>query len=92
MVAIVDGKPQTLSLQQILEEFLKHRVTVVTRRTQFLLRKAEARLHILEGLIKAVENIDEVIKTIKASKDTADAKINLCEKIWFLRPSGSVYP
>ncbi len=58
-------------------------MTVVTRRTQFLLRKAEARLHILEGLIKAVENIDEVIKTIKASKDTADAKINLCEKFGF---------
>ncbi|PLX68105.1 MAG: DNA gyrase subunit A [Denitrovibrio sp.] len=83
MVAIVDGKPQTLSLLQILEEFIKHRVTVVTRRTQFLLRKAEARLHILEGLIKAVENIDEVIKTIKASKDTASAKINLCDKFGF---------
>lgn len=83
MVAIVDGKPQTLTLQQILEEFIKHRVTVVTRRTQFLLNKAEARLHILEGLIKAVENIDEVIKTIKASKDTAAAKRNLCDKFGF---------
>jgi DNA gyrase subunit A len=83
MVAIVDGKPQTLTLQQILEEFLKHRITVVTRRTKFLLAKAEARLHILEGLIKAVENIDEVIKTIKASKDTPSAKINLCEKFGF---------
>jgi len=83
MVAIVDGKPQTLSLKQILEEFIKHRVTVVTRRTKFLLRKAEARLHILEGLIKAVENIDEVIKTIKASKDTANAKKNLCDKFGF---------
>lgn len=83
MVAIVDGKPQTLNLQQILEEFIKHRVTVVTRRTKYLLAKAEARLHILEGLIKAVENIDEVIKTIKASKDTPDAKKNLCEKFGF---------
>ena len=83
MVAIVDGKPQTLSLREILEEFLKHRVTVVTRRTQFLLRKAEARLHILEGLIKAVENIDEVIKTIKASKDTPAAKANLCAQFGF---------
>lgn len=83
MVAIVDGRPQTLSLVQILEEFLKHRITVVTRRTKFLLRKAEDRLHILEGLIKAVENIDEVIKTIKASKDTADAKQNLCAKFGF---------
>jgi len=83
MVAIVDGKPQTLSLQQILEEFIKHRVTVVTRRTQFLLKKAEDRLHILEGLIKAVENIDEVIKTIKASSDTNNARFNLCEKFGF---------
>lgn len=83
MVAIVDGRPRTLSLQQILEEFMKHRVTVVTRRTKFLLKKAEDRLHILEGLIKAVENIDEVIKTIKASKDTPDAKINLCNKFGF---------
>jgi len=83
MVAIVDGRPKTLNLREILEEFLKHRVNVVTRRTKFLLRKAEARLHILEGLIKAVENIDEVIKTIKASNDTASAKINLCEKFGF---------
>jgi DNA gyrase subunit A len=83
MVAIVDGRPQTLSLQQILEEFIKHRITVVTRRTKYLLKKAEDRLHILEGLIKAVENIDEVIKTIKASKDTAAAKVNLCEKFGF---------
>jgi DNA gyrase subunit A len=83
MVAIVDGKPKTLSLREILEEFIKHRIVVVTRRTRYLLRKAEARLHIIEGLIKAVENIDEVIKTIKASKDTANAKKNLCEKFGF---------
>ncbi|MGE4318307.1 MAG: DNA gyrase subunit A [Deferribacterales bacterium] len=83
MVALVDGKPQTLSLMRILQEFISHRITVVTRRTKYLLRKAEDRLHILEGLIKAVENIDEVIKTIKASKDTADAKKNLCEQFGF---------
>ncbi len=83
MVALVDGKPQTLSLIRILQEFISHRITVVTRRTKYLLRKAEDRLHILEGLIKAVENIDEVIKTIKASKDTADAKRNLCEQFGF---------
>lgn len=83
MVALVDGKPQTLSLLRILQEFIGHRITVVTRRTKFLLRKAEERLHILEGLIKAVENIDEVIKTIKSSKDTPDAKRNLCEKFGF---------
>lgn len=83
MVALVDGKPQTLSLMRILEEFINHRVIVVTRRTRFLLRKAEDRLHILEGLIKAVENIDEVIKTIKASKDTPEAKRNLCAQFGF---------
>ncbi|WP_303849864.1 DNA gyrase subunit A [Seleniivibrio woodruffii] len=83
MVALVDGKPHTLSLMRILQEFIAHRVTVVTRRTKFLLRKAEDRLHILEGLIKAVENIDEVIKTIKSSKDTPEAKRNLCEKFGF---------
>ena len=83
MVALVDGKPHTLSLMRILQEFIAHRVTVVTRRTKFLLKKAEDRLHILEGLIKAVENIDEVIKTIKSSKDTPDAKRNLCEKFDF---------
>jgi DNA gyrase subunit A len=80
MVAIVDGRPQTLNLIQILDAFLDHRVVVVTRRTRFLLEKAEKRLHILEGLIKAVENIDEVIKLIKASKDTAEAKVKLKDR------------
>lgn len=83
MVAIVDGRPQTLTLLRILEAFLDHRVTVVTRRTRFLLDKAERRLHILEGLIKAVENIDEVIRLIKASKDSAEAKVRLKEVFSF---------
>lgn len=77
MVAIVDGKPQTLTLKNILEAFLNHRINVVTRRTRFLLDRAEKRLHILEGLIKAVENIDEIIKLIKTSKDTPEAKSKL---------------
>ncbi|MCB4204006.1 DNA gyrase subunit A [Deferribacterales bacterium Es71-Z0220] len=83
MVALVDGKPQTLSLFKILEEFLNHRVVVVTRRTQYLLKKAEERLHILEGLKIAVENIDEVIKIIKSSNDTASAKLNLMNRFSF---------
>ncbi|MDK2792661.1 MAG: gyrase subunit [Deferribacteres bacterium] len=83
MVALVNGKPQTLSLFRILEEFLNHRVVVVTRRTRYLLKKAEERLHILEGLKTAVENIDEVIKIIKASKDTQSAKSNLIERFNF---------
>lgn len=83
MVALVDGRPQTLSLVRILDEFLKHRVVVVTRRTKYLLKKAEDRLHILEGLKIAVENIDEVIKIIKSSNDTPSAKINLINRFNF---------
>ncbi|MGA2911538.1 MAG: DNA gyrase subunit A [Candidatus Levyibacteriota bacterium] len=77
IVALVDGTPQTLNLKTILEEFLKHRYLVVKRRSEFELRQAKARLHILEGLKIAVENIDAVIKTIRASKDQEDAKKNL---------------
>lgn len=80
MVALVDGVPQTLSLKAALEEFIKHRYDVVTRRTQFELDKAEAREHILLGLKIALDNIDEVIKTIKASKDTPTAHANLMKK------------
>jgi len=80
MVALVDGVPQTLSLKAALEEFVKHRYEVVTRRTQFELDKAEAREHILLGLKIALDNIDEVIKTIKASKDTPTAHANLMKK------------
>lgn len=80
MVALVDGVPQTLSLKAILEEFVKHRYEVVTRRTQYELDKAEAREHILLGLKIALDNIDEVIKTIKASKDTPTAHANLMKK------------
>jgi DNA gyrase subunit A len=80
MVALVDGVPQTLSLKTALQEFVKHRYDVVTRRTQFELDKAEAREHILIGLKIALDHIDEVIKTIRASKDTPTAQINLMKK------------
>jgi DNA gyrase subunit A len=80
IVALVDGTPQTLNLKTILEEYLKHRYSVVKRRSEYELRQAQARLHILEGLKIAVENIDAVIKTIKESKDQEDAKKNLMGK------------
>ena len=65
MLALVDNKPVVLNLKSMLEEYLKHQFVVVTRRTQFDLEKAEKRAHILEGLKIAIENIDEVIKTIR---------------------------
>jgi DNA gyrase subunit A len=83
MVALVDGVPQTLSLKNILQEFLKHREVVVTRRTQFELNKALDREHILIGLKKALDHIDEIIKTIKASKDTPAAHANLMKQFKF---------
>ncbi|NLZ74327.1 DNA gyrase subunit A [Candidatus Falkowbacteria bacterium] len=81
MLALVDGiQPKILTLKMILEEYIKHREEVVRRRTQFELNKAKDRAHILEGLMIALKNIDEVIKTIKASKDKEVAKINLIKK------------
>ena len=83
MLALVDGVPQTLSLKAILENYISHRTEVVTRRTQFELDKAKAREHILLGLKKALDHIDEVIKTIKASKDVPTARSNLMKKFKF---------
>ena len=80
MVALVNGTPQTLNLKLILEEYLKHRYSVIRRRSEFELRQAQARLHILEGLKIAVDHIDAVIQTIRASKDQDEAKKNLMEK------------
>ena len=77
MVALVDGVPQTLSLKAVLESFVGHRKEVVIRRTQFDLRKAEEREHILLGLKKALDNIDKVIALIKKSKDTPTAHAGL---------------
>jgi DNA gyrase subunit A len=78
MLALVDGRPITLTLKEMLEVYLKHQKDVVTRRTIFDLRKAEERAHILEGLRIALDNIDEVIKTIRESYN--DAKQNLMER------------
>ena len=77
MLALVDGEPKILNLKQILEEYLKHQKIVVTRRTRFDLAKAEARAHILEGLIIALDNIDEVIATIRSSYNDAKEKLML---------------
>jgi len=80
VVALVDGTPQTLTLKTILEEYLKHRFIIITRRSEFELKQAKARLHILEGLKIAVDHIDAVIKTIRESKDQEEAKQNLMAK------------
>jgi DNA gyrase subunit A len=81
MVALVDSiQPKTLTLKMALEEYIKHRETVITRRTQFELDKARDRAHILEGLMIALNKIDAVIKTIRASKDREVAKTNLMKQ------------
>ena len=79
-LALVNGQPKVLNLYELLKYYLLHQEEVVTRRTQFDLNKAEARAHIVEGLIIAQDNIDEVIKIIRASQTTADAQNNLMER------------
>ncbi len=81
MMALIDGiQPRVLGLQDILSEHIKHRQQVVRRRTEFELRKAKDRAHILEGLKIALDNIDEVINTIRASETTEEAQTNLIKK------------
>jgi DNA gyrase subunit A len=79
-IALVKGRPETLNLKDMIHYFVEHRHDVVIRRAQFELRKAEERAHILEGLIIASDNIDEVIALIKASKNTDEAKEKLIER------------
>ena len=76
-VCLVNGRPRTLNLKQIIEEFIKFRIEVVVRRTQYELRKAQERAHILEGLLIALDHLDEVIKLIRASKDVESARNGL---------------
>lgn len=83
VVALVDGIPQTLALKGALEAFVGHRKEVVRRRTEFDLRRALEKEHILLGLKKALDHIDEIIKTIRASKDTPDAHAQLVKKFKF---------
>ncbi|MEO0046176.1 MAG: gyrase subunit [Bacteroidota bacterium] len=79
-IALVNGRPQMLNLKDLIHYFVEHRHDVVVRRTQFELRKAEERAHILEGLIIASDNIDEVIALIRASKDGDEARTKLIER------------
>ncbi len=79
-IALVGGKPQMLNLKEMIHYFVEHRHDVVVRRTKFELKKAEERAHILEGLIKASDNIDEVIKIVRASENTEEAKKNLIKR------------
>ncbi len=79
-LALVNGQPKVLTLKEMMRYFLDHRMEVLIRRTKFELDAAERRAHILEGYIIALDNIDEVIQTIKKSKDTEEAKINLISK------------
>ena len=84
MLALVDGlQPRVLNLKTILEEYVKHRQEIVRRRTEFDLARAEERAHILEGLKKALDKIDLIINTIRASKDKEEAKTNLMAKFKF---------
>ena len=83
MLALVDNTPKVLNLKQILENYLKHRYTVITRRVQFELNKAEARAHILEGFRIALDNIDEVIRIIRASRDANIAREELMKSFGF---------
>ncbi len=84
MMALIDGiQPRVLGLQDILQEHIKHRQVVIRRRTEFELRKAKERAHILEGLKTALDHIDEVIKVIRASDTTEDAAANLIKKFKF---------
>jgi DNA gyrase subunit A len=80
MVALVDGVPRTLSLKELVEHYVAHQREVVTRRTQHELRQAEARAHILEGLLIALDNLDAVIELIRGSKDTDAARDGLIER------------
>lgn len=80
LLAIVNSKPEVLNLKQILEHFIQHRRVVVYRRTAFELRKAEERAHILEGLNIAINNLDDVVELIKASKNPAEAKTELIKR------------
>ena len=79
MVALVDGVPRTLSLREVIQEYVAHQREVIVRRTKYRLRRAEARAHILEGLLIALDNLDEVIALIRAAQDPESARARLVE-------------
>ena len=78
-VALVDGGPQTLGLRELLQVYVDHRISVVTRRSQYRLARRKERLHLVEGLLIAILDIDEVIQVIRSSDDTAAARTRLIE-------------
>ena len=82
-VALVNGRPQTLNLKELIECYVKHRHEIIVRRTQFELKKAQERAHILEGLLKALDIIDEIIEVIRSSKTVDDARGTLMERWGF---------
>ena len=86
MLAIVNGQPRVLNLQEVVKYFVEHRLEVVRRRTRFELRKAEERAHILEGLKKALDKIDAIIKLIRASKSPQEAREGLMRQFEFSQP------
>ncbi|MEO2152978.1 MAG: DNA gyrase subunit A [Aquificota bacterium] len=80
MVVLIDGEPKQVGLKELLWQFVKHRLEVITRRTKYFLRKAEKRLHIVEGLLKAVSDIDRVIEIVRNSQTADEAKTRLVEE------------
>ncbi len=85
-IALVKGRPMLLNLKDIISHFVEHRIEVVTRRTRFELTEAEKRAHILEGLLKALDFIDEIIAIIRASESVDDARSSLMERFGFTEP------
>ena len=93
MLALVDDVPRTVTLQEALQHWLDHQVVVVTRRSQFRLQKAQDRLHIVEGLVKALDMIDAIVKAIRASKDRGAARVALDgQAVRVLRDPGQPHP
>ena len=86
-LALVDGKPREMTLKEMLMEFIRHRQNVIRRRTQFLLAKARRRKHSVEGLLLALANIDEIIKTIRTSRTQPEAKERLMGCLLYTSPS-----
>ncbi len=86
MVAIVNGSPKTMNILDFVDSYIDHQVDVITRRSKFDLNKSKSRLEIVDGLIRAVSIVDEVIHTIRSSKDKSDAKLNLQSKFGFSEP------
>ena len=83
MIALVDGRPVLCPLKRLIEEYVRHRQEVLTRRTRYLLRKAEERDHIVEGLLKALDRIDEIVALIRASRDPQAAKDGIVSRFGF---------